>query len=79
MHVASPAGSCSSCLRLRVCGEFLHLQEVGYEFLALGGEDALGVELDTFGGVVAVAQAHDDTRAICFDAVGTDLELGRKG
>ena len=54
----------------------LLLEEILDQFLAVGSEHALGMELHPFDGKAAMAKSHDDAGAIFFEGMGGDFEVG---
>jgi hypothetical protein len=55
------------------------LQKVRHQFLAFAGEDAFGVELDSFDGKGFVAESHDDAGAVFIWRPGADFEVLGQG
>ncbi len=53
-------------------------KKVTDQLLAVGGEHALGMELDTFDRELAVTKTHDDGSTVAIDSTGADLELFRE-
>src|ERR1700757_1616343 len=51
-------------------------EEVSDELLSLVGEDAFGVELHAFHGILAVAETHDHLVPIALGGVRADFEFG---